>query len=544
MPTNYPGSLDDDSTLPDDPLVEDVSSGHLAHHPSVHGAARALETKLGVGNSDAASAATGQAIRKQGGGGTAWADIFNQTIAKAAVSVTQRPLFNFVDGSNVTIAVTDDGANNRTNIQIAASTGGGGGTMPVTKLIKASNSIGAYPNADYVCDGTNDHVEIQAAIDAINAGTWKTGRILLTEGTFNVAAAIKLRTGISIHGLGVGATQIKSVGTDGGTVPAMVRLVDADVHMTELAYLMLDGNFTAGGNVNGIWYDNNGGTFSAHPNTHPDPVHWLHHLFLYGTGSSAANRDGIYCSNAAGTATGNARGSFFHDLYIQQPGRDCINWDAPDTDFTNITGRDGRRYGAHIRGGNNKLTGCKMYFNDDAGYFIASARNQLANCQSQDSGGHGFDVSAANTILSGCQADSNGRLFATTTRAAGFRFGASRAVAVGCHSFDRGQTPTSPQREGYNFASGSDTICIGSADANSVAPWTGNMSAQQIVVITSPQGDLFRQNIGRPFFAVLNSAPTDGDIGNSQMSVWGNEGTDQLTFRWRDSTGTLFTKTL
>ena len=38
--------------------------------------------------------------------------------------------------------------------------------------------------ADYVCDGTNDEVQIQAAIDALPAGG---GRVLLSEGTFTCA---------------------------------------------------------------------------------------------------------------------------------------------------------------------------------------------------------------------------------------------------------------------------------------------------------------------------------------------------------------------
>jgi hypothetical protein len=56
------------------------------------------------------------------GDGTGAASTFYQTIQDAGTPVTQRPTFNFVDGSNATVTVADDAGNNRTNITVAAST--------------------------------------------------------------------------------------------------------------------------------------------------------------------------------------------------------------------------------------------------------------------------------------------------------------------------------------------------------------------------------------------------------------------------------------
>ena len=58
-------------------------------------------------------------------------------------------------------------------------------------LVVASNTASALEKlqADYVCDGTADNVEIQAAIDALPS---TGGKVSLSEGTFNLAATINI----------------------------------------------------------------------------------------------------------------------------------------------------------------------------------------------------------------------------------------------------------------------------------------------------------------------------------------------------------------
>jgi len=68
-----------------------------------------------------------------------------------------------------------------------------------TKVVAASNSLN-NDGADYVCDGTADEVEIQAAIDAVgNIG----GKILLLEGTYNIQSTdIVMDANITLAGCG------------------------------------------------------------------------------------------------------------------------------------------------------------------------------------------------------------------------------------------------------------------------------------------------------------------------------------------------------
>jgi len=74
-------------------------------------------------------------------------------------------------------------------------------TGRAANYIVAANGAPAHvkTQADYVCDGTDDHVQIQAAIDALPA---TGGKILLTEGTFNIESSITLDTNQTIQGSG------------------------------------------------------------------------------------------------------------------------------------------------------------------------------------------------------------------------------------------------------------------------------------------------------------------------------------------------------
>lgn len=78
----------------------------------------------------------------------------------------------------------------------------------VTYLVAASNaSTASKSRADWVCDGTADEVQINAAIAALPASG---GRVILSEGTFTVAApVISDVNSVTIEGMGWRATTIQ-----------------------------------------------------------------------------------------------------------------------------------------------------------------------------------------------------------------------------------------------------------------------------------------------------------------------------------------------
>ena len=71
-------------------------------------------------------------------------------------------------------------------------------TNMTTIVVAASNSI-QKDRADIVCDGTDDQIEIQAAIDSIPSGG---GIVNLLDGQFNISMSIKPRKGCELIGEG------------------------------------------------------------------------------------------------------------------------------------------------------------------------------------------------------------------------------------------------------------------------------------------------------------------------------------------------------
>ena len=72
------------------------------------------------------------------------------------------------------------------------------GALAKTIVVAASNSLNRG-QANYVCDGVNDHVEIQAALDALPA---TGGEVLLLEGTYYLAVGVSPNSYQTLRGCG------------------------------------------------------------------------------------------------------------------------------------------------------------------------------------------------------------------------------------------------------------------------------------------------------------------------------------------------------
>jgi parallel beta-helix repeat protein len=87
--------------------------------------------------------------------------------------------------------------------KIVYLTGGGGGAYrrSATKIVAANDSLDKT-NADYICDGTADEAEIEAAINALPTSG---GRVLLMEGTYYISSSIDiLKSKVTLQGQGHG----------------------------------------------------------------------------------------------------------------------------------------------------------------------------------------------------------------------------------------------------------------------------------------------------------------------------------------------------
>jgi len=108
-----------------------------------------------------------------------------------------------------------------------------------TLVVAASNaSPRSKLGADYVCDGTADEVEINAAIAALPAGG---GKVVLSEGTFTLAARINFPAidNIVLEGAGREATTITAVNAS-AIDSTMVRISGRS--NCSVRHLTIDGN--------------------------------------------------------------------------------------------------------------------------------------------------------------------------------------------------------------------------------------------------------------------------------------------------------------
>jgi len=109
-----------------------------------------------------------------------------------------------------------------------------------TKVVAASDaSDDVKAAADYVCDGTADDVQIQAAIDALVAGGG--GKVVLSEGEFSISSSIKVDSNIHLSGAGLGATILKLA--DGADVDVIINsdITNGNTNIV-LSDFSIDGN--------------------------------------------------------------------------------------------------------------------------------------------------------------------------------------------------------------------------------------------------------------------------------------------------------------
>ena len=102
-----------------------------------------------------------------------------------------------------------------------------------TYVVAASDSAHEY-EADYICDGTADQVQIQAAIDALPA---TGGEVLLLDGTYNIEVALVMDSYQTLRGCGrntilttstVNLTFLRAVG---GAGTEKIGIVIADLQI-------------------------------------------------------------------------------------------------------------------------------------------------------------------------------------------------------------------------------------------------------------------------------------------------------------------------
>lgn len=119
-----------------------------------------------------------------------------------------------------------------------------------TVVIAASNSLTSQ--ADFVCDGTNDDIIINEAIDTLPTDG---GRILLLEGTYNISSSINVNnSNIEIEGQGKGTILKLSDGSNTSIIT--ITGISSYIYFNKIKNLCIDGNkANQTGTGHGIYLD-------------------------------------------------------------------------------------------------------------------------------------------------------------------------------------------------------------------------------------------------------------------------------------------------
>ena len=255
-------------------------------------------------------------------------------------------------------------------------------------FVAASNaSANSIKNADYVCDGTADDVQIQAAIDALPAAG---GRVVLSEGNFYIAATINIRHQLWLSGSGIHATQL--------------YLIDGvDDNMIE---------YDHGGDGVTLWLT-------------------LEQMTLSGNKANQAAGHGIYIPAAPDTLS-DVR---LRDMYILNFKEDGIhllyNWNYK-LDNLVVEYNDG--YGLYLAAGNEAtIKGCHITSNTLSGVYSASNqyRTTFLGGEYARNGEHGIHIVGPDNAIIGATFVDNSQTVANTS--SDVRAYPSNIKVIGCN---------------------------------------------------------------------------------------------------------------
>ena len=262
-------------------------------------------------------------------------------------------------------------------------------------------------DCDYLCDGTADDVEINAAIQAL---PFTGGEIVILDGTYNITATIAInKDNVKLSGNGA-ATILKRI-WNSTKIEGVITITAGDGECC-IANLQIDGNKTIYGSMvnSGIYINasssNNTITGNICNNNN-------YGISLSGssnntiTGNIGSNNDyGISLSGSSNnTITGNTCNGKSYDIYLSNSSNNTISGNTCN----------GNNYGIFLSGGsNNTITGNIGSNNSNDGIYLSdeSSNNTITGniCNNNNACGIYLSYKNSNNTITGntCNNNANG----------------------------------------------------------------------------------------------------------------------------------------
>jgi hypothetical protein len=250
-----------------------------------------------------------------------------------------------------------------------------------------------FEKADYICDGTDDDIQIQAAIDALGTSG---GTIYLKKGTYNIGNTISIaQHNISLLGSGIRATILKLHNSKNKTVLSINKSNQA-INYIEVGRMSIDGN--RANNTSGRGLELYGG--------------WrcnLHDLQILETAGKGLN--------LIGTSTYKGLLNTLYNIYIYRAGLEGLNIEYQyDSYYHNIyieaSGNEGI---LEQNATSNVYIRCHCYNSGQHGIRLTSAQySSLIHCLGETSQKAGIKISGSRCNISNCAAFNNSKSGANT----------------------------------------------------------------------------------------------------------------------------------
>lgn len=250
----------------------------------------------------------------------------------------------------------------------------------------ASLTVGFTQDCDYVCDGANDEVQIQQAIDdlvALETG----GTILIKNGSYNIAQTITVGNqnvaGIHIVGEGVNSTVINLTPTFTGN-----EAIALNTPFSSISQLSVqdDGSFPSD-DLNGIAIDtaSAGITFIV-----IDTVH-VGGMRRSATRGHGIRSDGLFVLIKDSLCIANEGDGFRTTQYTMIS--DCLSFQNQGLGF--------------YLAGDSLATNCQA-FSCNSGFELAGGGTSVSNCTVQACTGIGMTISGDGCVVTNCAISLNG----------------------------------------------------------------------------------------------------------------------------------------
>lgn len=357
----------------------------------------------GVQGQTGANGATGA----QGGQGQTGAQGFTGPVGATGAQGNQG--FTGANGvQGFTGAQGPSGTVGATGATGAVGATGAAASNPVTSVNGATGAVTVYGNeallvaasdataqikqsAAYVCDGTDDHVQIQQAINAVSTNG---GTVQLSFGTFNLGSSIIINSSyINLTGQGSGTKLVLQNAVN----DSIIKITGDGVVEVKLRQMFLDGNSANNTSGSGIYIS------TKWVNASGDTQHLVEDIYVKNIA-----QHGVHVPGSSDT-----RVLWFNRVHVKSVGGHGFFLEGPaptDSVFYTCLAELAALDGFRVGGLNNHFYGCKSFWNTGAGYYVTGYTNYFVSCESQDNFKEGFYI--ANTygiVLTSCVADANGQ---------------------------------------------------------------------------------------------------------------------------------------